>query len=281
MKQQLDGQSLYNQVATDSARLITDRYSTSFGLAVSLLGSTIRPHIYNIYGFVRLGDEIVDTIRGPRAKQNLDEFISQTKNALRYKFSTNLVLHAFAQTVESYNIEYDLIEAFFESMRSDLSGAKSISYQHYIYGSAEVVGLMCLHVFCEGDKKLYQALTPAARALGAAFQKVNFLRDMSADNAELGRYYFPNQNFEKFNEAGKRRIISDIQKDIARARRGIERLPDSSKYGVLIATEYFDALTNKLERTPVEAIKRQRQRIGILTRITIIIRIQFRRLMHS
>lgn len=275
------GKELYDRVSFESAELLTRRYSTSFGLAVRLVGTEIRPHIYNIYGFVRVGDEIVDTFHGPQAKRYLDTYITHTKQALRDGFSANPVLHAFSQTAQAYNIEYDLIAAFFESMKSDLPSAPTLSYEQYIYGSAEVVGLMCLHVFCQGDKQLYRRLTPAARALGAAFQKINFFRDLAADTHELKRNYFPGVTQQNFDERAKQKIIQDINRDIARAQRGIDQLPASSRYGVVLATRYFAALTDKLSRVSADRLKSERIRLSNFARLRIVLSVYIAKLLSS
>lgn len=260
----MDARGLYNAVSSEMSALLTRRYSTSFSLGILFLGKKIRPAIYNIYGFVRLADEIVDTFHDQDKKTLLEEFIRETENALHRGLSTNPVIHAFQQTVREYHIEKELIDAFLSSMAMDLEGKNydHALYQKYIYGSAEVVGLMCLRVFCRGDHALYEKLKPAAQSLGAAFQKVNFLRDMRADKDERGRVYFPGVDFEKFTERDKHIIEDDVARDFVQALEGLRRLPRDSRRGVYLAYRYYYKLFKKLRRCSSEKMLTRRVRIS-------------------
>lgn len=254
---------LYNQVSQTSARILTQRYSTSFGLAAKLLAKPIRPHIYNIYGLVRLADEIVDTYGKADAIQLLDALESEVYLAMKRRYSTNIIVHAFALTAVEFGISKKLIKPFFASMRMDAPGSeyKTNNYEAYIHGSAEVVGLMCLRVFCNKDNAQYAQLEAGATALGSAFQKANFLRDLAEDQLELGRYYFPIGTFEAFNEKIKRRIIADIKQDFAVARPAIRNLPASARVAVQAATGLYEELLQRLESTPAVDIRRRRVRV--------------------
>lgn len=265
---------LYNDASQDCGKLITNRYSTSFSLGIKLLGKEIRGPIYAIYAFVRLADEIVDTFHGHDKSALLAEFKEDTYKALNRKISMNPVLHGFQETVHAYGIEPDLIDDFLASMEMDLSGKTydDSSYQKYIYGSAEVVGLMCLHVFCKGDKKLYEELRMPARSLGAAFQKVNFLRDLKDDFDDRGRMYFPGVDFSCFSEADKRQIEEDIQKDFSDALDGIRRLPASARKGVYLAYRYYVKLFVKIANRRPEQIKSQRIRINNVSKMYIMMK---------
>ena len=254
----------YNRAAEAAARSVMKQFSTSFGLATRLFGASIRQDIYNIYGLVRIADEIVDSYKGDDSAKLLDALERETKSAVATGYSTNVIVHAYCLTARRYQIKPDLMEAFFVSMRADLKPEtyKSSDYEKYIYGSAEVVGLMCLAVFCQGDAALYEHLRPGARALGAAFQKVNFLRDMAADYKELGRYYFPIGSYDNFDEATKKTIIKDISADFITARTAIEQLPASARPAVLAAYRYYLELLNKLTITPATEIKSSRVRVS-------------------
>ncbi len=256
--------NLFDSVSQDCSRLVTQRYSTSFSLGTKLLGPSIRPHIYNIYGFVRFADEIVDTFHNYPKKELLDKFEKDLYEALAQKISLNPILNAFQQTVHEFNIDTDLIDAFLKSMRQDLS--KQIyntkeEYHDYIYGSADVVGLMCLKVFMKGNDKAYQELKPAAMSLGSAFQKVNFLRDLNADFENLERTYFPNVDINAFQELDKMAIIADIEADFEKALVGIFKLPNEARLGVYTAYKYYHKLLYKLKRTPSFQIKNTRIRV--------------------
>lgn len=259
----------YNIVAFETSRLVTVKYSTSFSKSSQLFDDSIKNHIYNIYGFVRLVDEIVDTYRGANSKDLLNNLETETKYALKSGYSTNLQIHAFSMTARQFGIKLELINPFFESMRMDLEDIKFDEklYKKYIYGSAEVVGLMCLRVFCNGQNKLYSRLEKGAKHLGSAYQKVNFLRDLSSDYHHLKRWYFPQSQFESFNESDKKIIIEDIKKDFKVARRYIEQLPINSKYAVSLSYLYYFKLLEKLDKTTLDVIKSQRISVPRFTKI--------------
>lgn len=254
---------LFHSTSQQCSKITTETYSTSFSSAIKLLHKDLRTPIYNIYGFVRFADEIVDTFHAYNKQQLLDEFKTDTYNAIERGISLNPVLHSFQITVNEYNIDPDLIAAFFKSMECDLSKAHydAQGYAAYIYGSAEVVGLMCLYVFCEGDKNLYNRLKPSAQALGAAFQKVNFLRDVKADYQELNRTYFPELDFRNFTSAMKKQIEKEIAEDFAFAYEGILQLPVKARFGVYVAYKYYLSLFKKIQKTQASKIMEQRIRI--------------------
>ncbi|HWJ91759.1 MAG TPA: phytoene/squalene synthase family protein [Flavisolibacter sp.] len=255
---------LFHSVSEECSRIVTLRYSTSFASAIRLLHQGLRPAIFNIYGFVRFADEIVDTLHDHDKRRLLGEFRSATFEAIDKGISLNPVLNSFQKTVNHYRIDHQLIHAFFRSMESDLSNYRydRQGYDEYIYGSAEVVGLICLYVFCEGDRNLYRQLEGYARALGAAFQKVNFLRDMKADFAELSRMYFPGFDFHHFTEADKMQIEDDIEKDFRNAYRGILKLPMKARFGVYVAYKYYYSLFRKIKETNAAFILQRRIRIA-------------------
>lgn len=254
---------LFNDVSQQCSKAVTEKYSTSFSSAIRLLHPDLRTPIYNIYGFVRFADEIVDTFHQYRKEELLTEFRADTYAAIERGISLNPILHSFQITVREYNISHDLIDAFFNSMEMDLSKTtyNSNGYKEYIYGSAEVVGLMCLYVFCEGDKNLYNDLKPSAQALGAAFQKVNFLRDVKADYEQLNRSYFPEVDFKNFTPTMKRQIEDDINRDFENAYEGILNLPHKARFGVYVAYKYYLSLFKKIKRTTPASIMEQRIRI--------------------
>jgi phytoene synthase len=255
---------LYTRTAGQMSQVLTNNYSTSFGLATRLFGAEIRPHIYNVYGLVRLADEIVDTYTGSDAGLLLNDLQAETHAAIPRGYSTNTVVHAFAVTAKKFGIDASLIDPFFESMRIDLhpKNYKSDDYERYIYGSAQVVGLMCLKVFCQGDAAQYKKLESGAKALGGAFQKVNFLRDIADDHERLGRYYFPVGSFKDFDEETKMYIVLDIDRDFALAHEAIVRLPVTARPAVMAAYKYYLRLHNKLRETPADVIKKQRIRVS-------------------
>ena len=255
---------LFDDVSEACSKMVTQRYSTSFSMATNLLGSSIRSDIYNIYGFVRFADEIVDTFHEYPKRALLERFEQDLNYALEERISLNPILNAFQKTVHENNIDKSLIDAFMQSMRWDLDKevyASQEEYLAYIYGSADVVGLMCLKVFVKGDEQKYQALKPAAMALGSAFQKVNFLRDLNADFDLLNRSYFPGTNLNEFNEASKARIIEEIEADFKKALPGIFNLPSEAKFGVYTAYKYYFKLLSKLKNTPSCNIKNTRIRV--------------------
>jgi 15-cis-phytoene synthase len=254
---------LFHQVSQECSRITTATYSTSFSSAIKLLHHDLRTPINNIYGFVRFADEIVDTFHEYDKPTLLAEFKAQTYEAIERKISLNPILHSFQLTVNQYQIQKELIDAFLYSMEMDLSKQQYNNqiYEQYIYGSAEVVGLMCLQVFCEGNNDMYEKLKPAARSLGAAFQKVNFLRDIKADFEGLDRMYFPGCDFKNFTYADKKNIESDIQRDFDDAYSGIIQLPMKARFGVYVAYKYYVSLFKKIKQVQPQRILEQRIRI--------------------
>jgi len=254
----------FNQASNDCSKAITIKYSTSFSSAINLLHADLRTPIFNIYGFVRLADEIVDTFHLHDKPLLLQQCKQETFDAIERGLSLNPILHSFQQTVNQYKIDLTLVHAFFRSMESDLTANAydRQGYEEYIYGSAEVVGLMCLYVFCEGDKELYRQLEKPARALGAAFQKVNFLRDIKADFQDLSRMYFPGCNFHNFTEADKQQIEADIESDFQLAYKGILALPIKARFGVYVAFKYYYSLFKKIKSTAPAHILHKRIRIA-------------------
>lgn len=254
---------LFHELSQECSRITTTKYSTSFASAIKLLHRDLRGPIYNIYGFVRFADEIVDTFHDHNKQQLLNEFKEATFKSIVNGISLNPILHSFQITVKQYAIELNLIESFFKSMELDLlkSHYDRSGYDEYIYGSAEVVGLMCLHVFCEGDKEMYENLKPYAQSLGAAFQKVNFLRDLKADYIGLERVYFPGCDFGNFTERDKHNIEKDIQQDFNNAFKGIIMLPLKARFGVYVAYKYYLSLFNKIKRLQAANILEERIRI--------------------
>jgi phytoene synthase len=254
----------YTTFAYAASRNLTLTYSTSFGISSRLFSKSIRRHIYAIYGLVRIADEIVDTYPGTDRRQQLDSFEAETYIAIRSGYSTNPIIHAFSLTVREYGIKKKLITAFFKSMRMDLDPKvyTETLYKTYIYGSAEVIGLMCLRIFCDKDETLYSSLESGAKALGAAYQKINFLRDLAADYKQLGRLYFPGLTFDSFNDKTKQTIIKDIRKDIALASDSLMRLPKSSRIAVSTSLAYYLKLLDKLAQLPANEIKKKRVRIN-------------------
>jgi phytoene/squalene synthetase len=254
---------LYNQVTAEASKKTTLMYSSSFSLAIKLLHADLRQPIYDVYGLVRFADEIVDTFHDYDKAALLEQFKKDTYAAIEQGVSLNPILHRFQLTVRKYNIELDLVESFFKSMEMDLSkqAYDAQAYQTYIYGSAEVVGLMCLHIFCNGDKGTYESLKPAAQRLGSAFQKVNFLRDIKADYEGLERMYFPNCDFSNFKEKDKQQIEADIQADFSGALAGIKALPIKARFGVYVAFKYYYTLFKKIKQTQHDSILKMRIRI--------------------
>lgn len=254
---------LFHQVSEICSRVTTERYSTSFSSAIRLLHQDLRQPIHNIYGFVRFADEIVDTFHDFDKQQLFQEFKKETYAALERGISLNPILHSFQLTVNQYHVDRHLIEAFFYSMELDLSRKvyDASGYQQYIYGSAEVVGLMCLQVFCDGDKNLYDKLKDPARSLGAAFQKVNFLRDVKADYEGMDRVYFPDCDFRNFTNEEKRQIEAHIEADFKDAYQGIIQLPMKARFGVYVAYKYYLSLFKKIKRLEARRILEERIRI--------------------
>ncbi|GGK56156.1 phytoene/squalene synthase family protein [Ornithinimicrobium pekingense] len=259
--------STYDRAARASAAVVIGEYSTSFGWATRLLHEPVRTHVRSIYALVRVADELVDDDRQPWSRAHraalLDGLQAETHRALETGGSANLVVHAFALTSAEHGIGRDLVDPFFDSMRADLSvqvhDPQSLS--GYLYGSAEVVGLMCLRVFVDGDQRRYDALAPGARRLGAAFQKVNFLRDLCDDQQVLGRTYFPGVDLTTFTDTERDLLLDDIDADLAAAAAVIPQLPPSSRCAVHCAHALFAELSQRLRRTPAEQIARERVRV--------------------
>ena len=255
--------NLFHEVSQDCSRITTEKYSTSFSSAIKLLHKDLRTPICNIYGFVRFADEIVDTFHGFDKALLFEEFKKATYDAIERGISLNPILHSFQMTVNQYGIDHALIDAFLYSMELDLGKHTydRAGYETYIYGSAEVVGLMCLYIFCEGNQEQYDALKPAAKSLGSAFQKVNFLRDVKADFEGLDRMYFPDCDFANFTQADKLAIEQDIQKDFDEAYVGILHLPIKARFGVYVAYKYYLSLFKKIQRLEPAHILESRVRI--------------------
>ncbi len=256
--------NLYNETCFECSKIITNKYSTSFSLGIKAFSKELQYPIYAIYGFVRYADEIVDTFHDKDKAYLIAKFKADTKEAIDLKISLNPVLHAFQEVVNRYNITFDLIEAFLKSMEMDLDKTSYTddSYNEYIYGSAEVVGLMCLRIFCDGDDFKYKDLLPQARRLGAAFQKINFLRDIKSDFDERGRTYFPGVDFTRFSEQDKKEIEADIKTDFDEALEGIKKLPEGAKLGVYIAYVYYLQLFKKIKNTSSATISNKRIRVS-------------------
>lgn len=255
---------LFDHISAECSKIVTKNYSTSFSMATKMLHPSIRNHIYNIYGFVRFADEIVDSFHDYPKEKLLDRFEEDLYLSLDQKISLNPILNSFQYTVRKFNIDIELIQDFIKSMRWDLDKKvydNQEDYKKYIYGSADVVGLMCLKVFVNGNDQQYNDLKPAAMALGSAFQKVNFLRDLKNDFQELNRTYFPSVNFDHFDETSKSNIISEIEHDFDNALTGIFKLPVEAQFGVYTAYRYYTKLLKKLKKTPSINIQNTRIRV--------------------
>ncbi|MBC7557663.1 MAG: phytoene/squalene synthase family protein [Chryseobacterium sp.] len=258
-------QNLHDQVSFSCSKLVTKSYSSSFSRAILLFPEDIRAAIYNIYGFVRFADEIVDTFHDYPKRELMDDFMKQYEDAMKKGISLNPILHSFTQTVKKYKIDQSLIDAFIDSMYKDLGEINyqdRAEYDAYIYGSAEVVGLMCLKVFVEGDAKEFKNLEPFAKSLGAAFQKINFLRDIQADFLVLNRMYFPGVDFNNFSLEDKKTIEKDIAYDFEQALIGIKMLPISSKLAVFMAYRYYINLFRKIKNTEPNVLLTKRIRVS-------------------
>ena len=268
---------LYHKISVDASKNVTQLYSTSFSMGIKLLDKNIHDDIFSIYGFVRLADEIVDTFHEYPKSEMLQEFKEDTYKALDRKISVNPILHAFQMVVNKYSIDRDLIDKFLLSMEQDLNDIQysSDGYKEYIVGSAEVVGLMCLKVFVNGDNELYFNLEEPARKLGAAFQKINFLRDVKADYQELGRTYFPGVDLEKFTPDEKLKIEEDIQDDFECALEGIIKLPSSSRLGVYVAYRYYFSLFKKIKKVSSDRLMEERIRVPNTKKILITFKSMF------
>ncbi|MCI4646791.1 phytoene/squalene synthase family protein [Phaeodactylibacter sp.] len=254
---------LYNKVCRECSKHITNRYSTSFSMGIRVFDKRFRSPIYAVYGFVRFADEIVDTFHEFPKKALLDRFREDTYRAIEERISLNPVLHAFQETVHQYQIERELIDAFLDSMEMDLHFDRyhDSLYKKYIYGSAEVVGLMCLRVFVEGDNEQYERLKAPACSLGSAFQKINFLRDMKSDFDERGRVYFPGVDYTRFCQQDKLEIEADIKKDFDDAYKGIVQLPEGARFGVYLAYIYYTNLFKKIRSAPADRVTQERIRV--------------------
>lgn len=267
---------LFDSVSYSCSKLVTKRYSTSFSLAVNMLAPSIRADIYNIYGFVRFADEIVDTFHDYKKKELLEQFESDYYDAKKNGISLNPILNSFQHTVKKYNINDHLVDAFLDSMKADLNQIDYMTkeeYDKYIYGSADVVGLMCLKVFVNGDQAKYDELKGPAMRLGSAFQKVNFLRDLKNDFELLNRSYFPNLDLGQLNQQSKEIIVEEIEEDFDVAfREGILKLPVEAKFGVYMAYRYYRKLLKKLKKVPSQDIMETRVRISNPMKINLLAR---------
>ncbi len=261
--------SLFDTVSFKCSKLVTKNYSTSFSLAVHMLAPGIRDAIYSIYGFVRFADEIVDSFHEYEKEYLIDDFEKEYYKAMQLGISLNPILNSFQHTVKEYNITDDLVQAFLKSMKLDLIKSNyntQTEYEDYIYGSADVVGLMCLKVFVKGNNQKYEQLKNEAMRLGSAFQKVNFLRDLKDDNLVLNRNYFPGVNLNSFDENAKTAIINEIEEDFRVAYQGIVKLPIEAKFGVYTAFIYYKKLLKKLKNTPCSEIGNSRIRVSNYTK---------------
>ncbi len=265
---------LFHTTSQNCSRIVTENYSTSFSSAIKMLHKDLRQPVFNIYGFVRFADEIVDTFHDYDKEFLLQQFRTETYDAIKRGISLNPILNSFQRTVNEFNVDHKLIDAFFHSMEMDLN--KKVydcqGYKEYIYGSAEVVGLMCLYVFCEGKKEMYDQLESSARSLGAAFQKVNFLRDIKADFNGLARVYFPGCDFNNFTEHQKRQIEEDIHNDFRLAYEGIKNLPLKARFGVYVAYKYYLSLFKKIKQMDPSRVLEERIRIPNYRKAMIIFR---------
>lgn len=271
--------SLYDAISLRASIDITKKYSTSFSIGILCLDRSIRDAIYQIYGFVRVADEIVDSFHGYDKEALLDEFEADTYKSIERGISTNPVLNSFQLAVNRYNIDIDLIKSFLHSMRMDLNAKNhdKTSYDTYIYGSAEVVGLMCLYVFVNGDMEEYIRLRPMAMKLGSAFQKINFLRDIKEDSLHLGRVYFPGLNLAKFDNEIKNKLVEEIEFEFEVAIEGIKNLPNTSKFGVYLAFLYYKKLTSQIHVMKAKDLLIQRASVSNFAKMGLAIKVIFMR----
>lgn len=269
---------LFDEISIKCSEITTKSYSTSFSLGIRLLNKKNHNPIYSIYGFVRLADEIVDSFHDYKKKELLEQFRLETKLAIENKISLNPILNSFQNVVNSFNIEWEHIDNFLKSMQHDLEKKEhdEKSYKEYIKGSAEAVGLMCLRVFCDNNFQQYDELKKYAINLGSVFQKVNFIRDISADYHELKRVYFPNLEIENFSEDEKIKIENDIEKEFKSALIGIKKLPSSSKKGVYLAYSYYYALFKKIKKIPADKVMKNRIRIPNFLKFLILIKVELK-----
>lgn len=267
--------TLFDSVSRQCSKLVTQSYSTSFSMATKMLSESIRQDIYNIYGFVRFADEIVDTFHDYNKKDLFERFSEDLEHALINKISLNPILNSFQETYHKYDIDKHLVDAFMKSMHLDLHKQTYLTeeeYKAYIYGSADVVGLMCLKVFVKGDQQKYDELKDSAMSLGSAFQKVNFLRDLKADFEDLSRTYFPNTDLNHLDETSKQIIIQDIEADFQKGLEGIKKLPLEARFGVFMAYRYYNKLLEKLKDTPAIKIKSARIRVPNYKKVELLTR---------
>jgi phytoene/squalene synthetase len=267
--------TLFDSVSRQCSKLVTQSYSTSFSMATKMLSESIRQDIYNIYGFVRFADEIVDTFHDYNKKDLFDRFSEDLEHALVNRISLNPILNAFQETYHKYDIDKHLVDAFMNSMHLDLHKQTYLTeeeYKAYIYGSADVVGLMCLKGFVKGDQQKYNELKDSAMSLGSAFQKVNFLRDLKADFEDLSRTYFPNTDLNHLDEDSKQIIIQDIEADFQKGLEGIKKLPLEARFGVFMAYRYYNKLLEKLKNTPAIKIKSARIRVPNYKKVELLTR---------
>ncbi|NNK60370.1 MAG: phytoene/squalene synthase family protein [Flavobacteriaceae bacterium] len=267
--------SIFDTVGNQCSEIVTKSYSTSFSMATKMLSKSIRKDIYNIYGFVRFADEIVDTFHDYDKEKLFIRFEKDLELALKERISLNPILNSFQETFHNYNLEKAHVDAFMNSMRMDLHKSKYLTdeeYKKYIYGSADVVGLMCLKVFVKGDEDKFNGLKDSAMSLGSAFQKVNFLRDLKADHEDLNRTYFPNTDLNNLDESAKQAIIDEIENDFALGLSGIQKLPMEAKFGVFMAYRYYRQLLKKLKRTPALDLKNARIRVPNYKKVELLTR---------
>ncbi|MFB9057973.1 phytoene/squalene synthase family protein [Mariniflexile ostreae] len=267
--------ALFDTVSFNCSKIVTKSYSTSFSLATKMLYKSIRQDIYNIYGFVRFADEIVDSFHDYDKEMLFNNFSKDLEDAITHKISLNPILNAFQHTFHNHSIDKNLVDAFMLSMQLDLHKTTYLTqedFKKYIYGSADVVGLMCLKVFVKGDDLKYDELKDTAMALGSAFQKVNFLRDLKADVEGLNRSYFPNIDLINLDETSKKLIINDIEEDFKKGLSGIKKLPIEAKFGVFMAYRYYSQLLKKLKKTPALHIKNTRIRVSNPKKIELLMR---------
>ena len=272
---------LYSKLSQKISRDITFNYSSSFSAATNLLSKEIADDICSIYGFVRLADEVVDTFRPKQMENHLNNLSNELLLCLKSGFSTNMIVFSFAGVVKKYDIPLELVNAFMESMHMDIDKKQYTpeQYKKYIYGSAEVVGLMCLIVFINGDRNEYSKLKVHAEALGSAFQKINFIRDIKSDVENLGRLYFPDKNIKEFNQKDREEIISDIYKDLESAQMGLSKLPQSSRYGVELAYLYFEKLTKKINNTELSVLLNSRISLSKTSKAFLYIRVRLKKIL--
>ena len=266
---------IFDEVSFSCSKKVTNTYSTSFSLATRLLSENIRKDIYNIYGFVRFADEIVDSFHDYNKGELFKDFSIDLEKALKNKIHLNPILNSFQHTFHKYKIDKKLVDSFMKSMKMDLVKKKYNTvkeYKEYIYGSADVVGLMCLKVFVQGDQVLYLKLKDSAMSLGSAFQKVNFLRDLKADKENLNRSYFPNTSFENLSEKDKDSIVNDIENDFSKGLEGIKNLTIDAKFGVFMAYRYYNQLLKKLKNTPATEIINKRIRVPDIKKLELLTR---------